>query len=56
LVRRKAVGGLLEGRTHDEMPARVQNRLPDKKERLAIMERVKAMIAKGSATESLGFV
>ena len=37
---KKAAGRILEGRTYDEMPPRVNNPLPDKKGRLAIIEQV----------------
>ncbi len=38
---KKAAGRLLDGRTYDEMPARVQNPVPGRKERLAMIEQVR---------------
>jgi protein gp37 len=46
---KKKAGRLLQGRTYDEMPPRFQNPVPEKKERLVMMEQVQAMIAKGPA-------
>ena len=43
---KKKAGRLLEGRTYDEMLPRVVNPVADKKERLAMIEQVKAIIAK----------
>ena len=40
---KKKAGRLLEGRTYDEMLPRVVNPVADKKERLAMIERVKAI-------------
>jgi protein gp37 len=39
---KKKAGRLLEGRTCDEMPTRVQNPVPDRKERLAMIEQLEA--------------
>ncbi len=47
---KKAAGRLLQGRTWDEMPARTSNPVPQKKDRLAMIEQVQAMIAMGTAT------
>jgi protein gp37 len=41
---KKAAGRLLEGRTYDEMPPRVQNPVPDRKERQATVEQIEALI------------
>lgn len=41
---KKKAGRLLEGRTCDEMPTRVQNPVPDRKERLAMVEQVKRLL------------
>jgi len=41
---KKAAGRLLKGRTYDEMPARVQNPVPERKERLKLIEQVKAIV------------
>ena len=43
-------GPHLEGRTYDEMPPRTSNPVPGRKERLAMIEQVKAMMAKGAGT------
>ena len=43
---KKKAGRILEGRTYDEMPPRVSNAVPLKKERLAMMD----LIAMGAAT------
>jgi protein gp37 len=43
---KKAAGRILDDRTYDEMPPRVQNPVPGRKERLAMIEQVGAMIAK----------
>jgi protein gp37 len=37
---KKATGRTLQGRTFDEMPTRVQNPVPDKKERWAMIEQI----------------
>ena len=41
---KKAAGRELDGRTYDEMPPRVENPVPERKERLALIEQVTAMI------------
>ncbi len=38
---KKAAGRMLAGRTYDEMPSRVQNSVPGRKERLAMIEQVR---------------
>ena len=43
---KKAAGRILVGHTYDEMPPRAMNSVPDKKERLAMID----VIAKGAAT------
>src|SRR5205085_526512 len=47
---KKKAGRILDGRTYDEMPARVQNPVPGRKERLAMLEQVEALVSsrKGS--------
>ena len=47
---KKKAGRILHGFTYDAMPSRVDNPVPLKKERLAMIEQVKAIIAMGAAT------
>jgi hypothetical protein len=46
----KAAGRILYGRTWEEMPPRTSNPVPPRKERLAMIEQVKVMMAKGAGT------
>lgn len=45
---KKSAGRILEGRTYDEMPSKANNPVPEKKERLAMIEQVKARLVKGT--------
>jgi hypothetical protein len=45
---KKAAGRILDGRTYDEMPVRASNPVPNRKERLAMIEGKRAMVAMGA--------
>ena len=41
-VRKKKAGRLLDGRTHDDLPARISVAVPDRRRRLALIEKLRA--------------
>ena len=44
-------GRILQGRTYHEMPPRVNNPVPNKKERKAMIENVKDVMTKGAGKD-----